>query len=54
MLLKYVIPILLMSDEYNEDKRELKKDANGAIDDAHTTLGDEGIKIQAGTKSNIR
>ena len=23
MLLKYVIPILLMSDEYNEDKREL-------------------------------
>lgn len=51
MLLKYVIPILLMSDEYNEDKRELKKDANGAIDDAHTTLGDEGIKIQAGIKA---
>jgi hypothetical protein len=40
-----------MSDEYNEDKRELKKDANGAIDDAHSTLGDEGIKIQAGTKA---
>ena len=51
MLLKYVIPILVMSEEYNEDKRELKKDANDAIDDAHSTLGDEGIKIQAGTKT---
>jgi hypothetical protein len=51
MLLKFVVLILLMSDEYNEDKRELKKDANGAIDDAHSTLGDEGIKIQAGTKA---
>jgi hypothetical protein len=51
MLLKYVIPILLMSEEYNEDKIELKKDTNDAIDDAHSTLGDEGIKIQAGTKT---
>jgi hypothetical protein len=51
MLLKYVIPILLMSEEYNEDEIELKKDTNDAIDDAHSTLGDEGIKIQAGTKT---
>jgi hypothetical protein len=51
MFLKYVIPILVMSEEYNEDKRELKKDANDAIDDAHSTLGDEGIKIQAATKT---
>jgi hypothetical protein len=51
MLLKYVIPILLMSDEYNEDKIELKKNTHDAVDDAHSTLGDEGIKIQAGAKA---
>ncbi len=51
MLLKFVVPILLMSDEYNEDKRELKKNTHDAVDDAHSTLGDEGIKIQAGVKT---
>ena len=51
MLLKFVVPILLMSDEYNEDKRELKKNTHDAVDDAHSTLGDEGIKIQAGAKA---
>jgi hypothetical protein len=40
-----------MSDEYNEYKREIKKDADGAIDDAHSTLGDEGVKIQEDGKA---
>ncbi len=40
-----------MSDEYNKDKREIKKDANNATDDAHSTLGDASNKIQAGAKA---
>ena len=28
-----------MTDEYNNDKRELKKDAHNAADDAHSTVG---------------
>ncbi|HXS59641.1 MAG TPA: hypothetical protein VN703_02385 [Candidatus Sulfopaludibacter sp.] len=40
-----------MTDEYNNDKRELKKDAHNAADDAHSTLGDASNKIQAGAKA---
>jgi hypothetical protein len=40
-----------MTNEYNSDKRELKKDAHNAADDAHSTLGDASNKIQAGAKA---
>ena len=40
-----------MTDDYNKDKREIKKDAHNAADDAHSTLGDASNKIQAGAKA---
>ena len=40
-----------MVDDYNQDKRELKKDVREAADDTHDTLGDASNKIQAGAKA---
>ena len=42
-----------MSDEYDIDKKELKKDAHNSVDDAHSTLGDASDKIQAGAKAVV-
>ncbi len=51
--LKYAVSILAMSDEYNKDKREIKKDAHNAADDTQSTLGDASNKVQAGAKAVV-
>lgn len=42
-----------MSDEYNKDKREIKKDTHNAADDTESTLGDASNKVQAGAKAVV-
>lgn len=39
-----------MSDEYDADKEELKRDDYSVIDDAHSTLGDSSNKIHMNAK----
>ena len=40
-----------MSDEYDIDKEELKRDDYNVIDDAHSTLGDSSDKIHMNAKA---
>ena len=40
-----------MSDEYDIDKKESKKDDYNVIDDAHSTLGDSSDKIYENVKA---
>ncbi len=43
--LKYVIIFRLLSEEYDIDKEESKKDDNNVVNDAHSTLGDSNNKL---------
>ena len=40
-----------MSDEYDIDKKESKKDDYNVVDDAHSTLGDSSDKIYENVKA---
>ena len=40
-----------MSDEYDIDKKESKKDNYNVVDDAHSTLGDSSDKIYENVKA---
>ena len=40
-----------MSDEYDIDKKESKKDVYNVVDDAHSTLGDSSDKIYENIKA---